>query len=135
MRAPMNPSAELFTPQAVLWHTLLLTPIVGACLVALNWSRLGSPRRGALSVMIGLASLAAVTAFGAFVSVQAMVAGLVGGTVALAVGWYQEQKVVFNTHLLVGGTKASSWPLTVAGIVFVGSISGAYVSSGLPLPF
>ncbi len=135
MRAPMNPAAHLFSPQAVVLHTVVLTPVVGACLVAMNWSRLGDRRRGAMSVAVGLGALIIITAFGAVISSQASVAGLVGGTVALAIGWYQEQKVVFNTHLLVGGDKAPSWPMSIAGVVFLGVLAVTYLTAGLPLPF
>lgn len=135
MRAPMNPSAHLFSPQAVVWHTILLTPIVGACLVAMNWSRLGDRRRSATSVAVGLGALIIITAFGALISPQASVAGLVGGTVALSIGWYQEQKIVFNTHMLVGGDQAPSWPMSIAGVVFLSILAVGYLTSGLPLPF
>ncbi len=131
----MNPSAVLYSPQAIFWHTILLTPFVGAFLVALNWSRLGDRRRGILSVMIGLGALILITAFGGLISPQASLAGLVGGTIALAIGWFQEQKIVFNTHLLVGGSKAPSWPMTLVGVLVLGMAAGTYVTSGLPLPF
>ena len=126
--APVRPTAKLFSPAAILLHSVLGTPVVGAIGVATNWFRLGDKKRGLLSALGGLIAPVFLVAFGAkFFSVNVAVAGLIGAAVGLIFAWHKEQSAVFRSHIFSGGAKANPWPLTVACLVVIGAV-GAFVS-------
>ena len=120
-RVPINPSVRLFGPMAVLMHSLLFTPLVGAIAVGLNWKRLGDSTRGALSAIGGLAAPLILLGLGWSISPIAAIVGLVAGAIGLSFGWHREQSTLFESHFASGGTKAASWPLTLLGVVVVGA--------------
>ena len=115
----MKRSALLFTPSALIVHTLLFTPIVGGIGVWLNWQRLGQPKRGTTSVFIALLSFSLLILVGALVSPMASLIGACGGTIGLSVGWFYEQRALHITHKMIGGQSANPLPLTLIGLMLM----------------
>ena len=126
VRAPVNPSARLFTPLAVALHTLLFTPFVGSLIVVSNWTRVGEWQRGVLSVVFGFVALIALGAVGAMMSPEVAVVGIGAGVLGLTIGWYSEQVPLFETHKTVGGETASAWPFTLVGVLVLTAFGAAY---------
>jgi hypothetical protein len=120
------PAIRLFGPEAIAAHTVLLTPLVGSAMAALNHRRLGNrgaARRTALAFAAPSALLlvAQVAASGPASQGLLRLAGF-AWTIAVARQLFLEHQVLFAKHAASGG-QAARWylvTLVVVGLVLVG---------------
>ena len=52
-----RPSYALYSPLAIVVHTVLFTPLVGALLVRENYRRLGDEKRARMSLLLGIGAM------------------------------------------------------------------------------
>jgi hypothetical protein len=118
---------KLFSPLAVLAHSLLFTPIFGGMLVMLNWQRMGQASRGWLEWASAIAVLGVVGLVGRAQSDRVLLLGLIAAVAGISASWLSEQQQLFASHKHSGGTAATSIPFTVGGVLLLGLLLAAYV--------
>jgi hypothetical protein len=96
-----------WSPTAIALTTLLLSPIPGGILHALNYARLGHPERGRLALFANLGAAAAVV----FIVPVLMTAPMTrwAAAILLAAYFYKSQESTFQAYRSKGGQAASIW--------------------------
>jgi len=121
---------RLFGAPAIAAHTVLFTPLVGAGLAALNWRRLGDPRRANKTLLMGVGACALMVVLAALLPESwdaAARGGCIGVTIALAMALHKEQQPLVARHVEAGGALASWIPATVVGTLGLAAIVAAMV--------
>ena len=105
-----------WSPTQIAMLSLLLTPLSGGILHALNYARLGAPARKRLALFSNLITGTAVLLPSFFL--RAPLGASLGMAMFASAYFYKSQAQLFQAHLSRGGRKASLvWPvvLTIAG--------------------
>jgi hypothetical protein len=115
-------SVRLFGPEAIALHTVLLTPLVGSVLAAINHRRLGNggaARRAVLAFAVPSAALlvAELVESDGLLSAVLRLAGF-AWTIAVARRLFLEHQVLFARHVASGG-QAERWYLATLAVVGV----------------
>jgi hypothetical protein len=119
----MAPQVRLFGPAAIVAHTVLLTPLVGAVLAAMNHRRLGNQPAARYAILaFALPSVAFIVAevvdIGGPLSGVARLAGF-GWTFAVAYRLFYEHEVLFAKHVAAGGRIARWYLATLSAMSVV----------------
>jgi hypothetical protein len=125
VRTDTPTTVRLFGPEAIVAHTLVFTPAVGALLATINHRRLGNgerARRMALAFVLPGAVLlvAEFVAMGSPFGAMLRFLGF-GWTVSVAYRLFFEHQVLFAKHVAAGG-RAARWylaTLAVLGVIVV----------------
>jgi hypothetical protein len=123
-----SPSAPLYSAEAIVGHTLALTPLVGSILAATNHKRLGDAaafRRTLLFFAVPSALLLVATAVVSDRVAPFVRLAAIGWTVFLARRFFLEHRVLFARHVAAGGAKARwYWPtLITVGLAVLGLVA------------
>jgi hypothetical protein len=89
-----------WSPTAIALTTLILSPIPGGILHALNYARLGRPERGRLALFANLSA----AAFFVFIMPERIAAAML-----FAAYFYKTQERTFQAYRSEGGRQASIW--------------------------
>ncbi len=119
---------RLYSPRLIAGCTVLVTPLLGGLLLALNHLRLGDRRTAAGTA--GLALGASVVLFLLWevpLPESALRGATIGGGAALAAMWYRQWNPLFQDHRSVGGPVASPWPPIAFAVAFVGLVLGYFL--------
>lgn len=123
---------RLFSAEAILAHTLVLTPLVGSILAALNHRRLGARTtfwRALLlfavpSALLLVARLLASERFVPFIQLAVL-----AWTILVARRLFLEQKVLCARHAAAGGQKARwYWPTLITVGVFILGLAAVFAT-------
>jgi hypothetical protein len=132
-------SVRLFSPEAIAAHTLILTPLVGSVLAAINHRRLGNGK-AVRHTLLAFALPSAVLLVAQVLDSGGPLAGLLrfGGfawTIAVARQLYLEHQVLFSKHTASGGATARWYlgTLAAAGVVIV-ALAAVFASELLAGP-
>jgi hypothetical protein len=129
MNPPASPpSVRLFSAEAILAHTLLLTPVTGSILAALNHRRLGNGAAFRRAIVLFAVPSAVLRAAQVMVSDRwSPFVRIVGfaWTIVVARRLYLEHQVLFAKHVAMGGRKARWYvaTLTAFGVVILGLLA------------
>jgi hypothetical protein len=126
--APVAPPVRLFSAEAIATHALVMTPVVGSLLAAINHRRLG---HGAAlrRTLLAYTAPSAILFIAQFVETDRPLGGplRIGGfvwTVSVAYRLYGEHQVLFAKHVATGGRPAPWYLATLAvmGVVMAGLV-------------
>jgi hypothetical protein len=127
-----NPAAKLYGPTAIFVATILFSPLVGGAMAAINWRRAGDPRKAKITLLLGVGALAVIVAIAALAPASwgALQRGsVIGGTMGAAMGFRNEQRVLFEAHKAGGGAKASPVLIFVIGIIVLAAVIAATLAT------
>ncbi len=136
---PNTPSTvRLFGPEAIAAHTVLLTPVVGSLLAAINHRRLGNGRAFRRTALAFTApSVLLVVAESSMHGPLQAVLRLAGfaWTIAVARRLFLEHQVLFAKHSAAGGQAARWYLVTLAAVgVVVLALAALFASELLVGP-
>lgn len=107
----------MYSAPQVAVATVLGGPLGGAWLMALNYKRLGAPRRARAAIMLGLVAMAAVVVIGLVASYGAMrLLVMIPGIVVAGLTELLQGASYFR-HVSVGGRRGSNWRVAGVGAV------------------
>jgi len=133
-----GPSYKLFDSRAVAIATLFGSPVAGAIVMAINYSRLGQKSKATLAVVYGLLATVAGIALG-FVLPQGVGSGVgIGLLLAMMNIAKSAQGPAVTEHQQQGGKLASGWAAFFIGlgmmVVIIGIIVVAVVVMAMAKP-
>lgn len=105
----------MYSPGEITAATIFGGPIGGAWLLAINYRRLGEPRKARAALAIGLVALAALCGLGLFIDSQTSSLGLVS-VVAMSAIARSLQSTAYHRHIALGGPRASGWRTIGIGV-------------------
>jgi hypothetical protein len=127
-RAARPPPVRLFSAEAILAHTLLMTPLCGSILAAINHRRLGNRVASRRTLALFAVPSALILGAQAVVSERLSPFLHLGGflwTLWLARRLFREHQPIFAQHLASGGQTARWYfaTLTVVGFILLGLLA------------
>jgi hypothetical protein len=121
-----HPTYRLFDARAVGLAALICTPLAGALLIAVNYSRLGKARKAALAILFALIATAIL------IVIKWNAPSLIGTVGASALGFLgflctwqialEIQGDAIDDHLTSGGRLASKWTALFVGIASLAAL-------------
>jgi hypothetical protein len=96
--------------------TVIGGPLGGAWLMALNYKRLGAPRRARAAIVFGLIAMAAVVAIGLVASYGSMRLLVMIPSIVVAGLTELLQGARYFRHVSVGGRRGSNWRVAGVGV-------------------
>lgn len=118
-----------WSPTAIALTTLVLSPIPGGILHALNCARLGHPERRRLALFVNL---------GTAIMLYCVATETLAGSLLLAAYFYKTQERAFQAYRSGGGQVASIWVpvgLTLGAFLLLASgLAGLYTTAGRLFP-
>jgi hypothetical protein len=109
---PMYP---MYSPGEITAATFFGGPIGGAWLLAINYRRLGEPRKARATIAIGVLALAALGGLGLLIESHTSSLGL-ASVVAMSVLARSLQSAAYERHIALGGPRASVWRAIGIGV-------------------
>jgi len=109
---PMYP---MYSPGQITAATFFGGPIGGAWLLAINYRRLGEPRKARAAIAISALALVALGGLGLLIDRQASSLGLVS-VVAMSALARSLHSAAYDRHIALGGPRASVWRAIGIGV-------------------
>ena len=127
------PSYRLFDPTSVLIAAILGSPVAGVALMAMNYRRLGEPKKGTATFFIGLVVTVLASAIGYFLPSTGSIAVGVSLAVATRGAAQYRQGAALAQHEARGGQLSSRWAATGIGLAFLAALCAIIVAGALVL--